>query len=278
VDAPRSEHHEHRPSPAVARWVERAVGYRLDGFAPGVHVGMPSGAVTLVVSLEEPLRAARAGHPDPGSFGSVLAGLTTAPTSVHHGGHQHGVQLALRPHAARQLFGCPAGELAQALFELVDVVGSSGTRLRDRLHASASWAERFAVVEETLLGLAGAAGRGARRDGPAPEVSEAWRVIGASGGAVPVRDVATRVGWSMRRLQREFGAEFGLSPKAAARLRRFERSVPLVASGRAGLSDVALRCGWSDHAHMDRDWRDLAGTAPSRWRAEDALARPVPRD
>jgi AraC-like DNA-binding protein len=276
VDAPRSEHHEYRPSPAVAPWVERGVGYRLDGFAPGIHVGMPSGAVTLVVALDEPLRVSNSLGAR--SFGSVLAGLATAPTSIHHDGHQHGLQLALRPHAVRQLFGCRAGELAQTSFELADVVGPRGARLRERLHEAASWVERFATVEETLLELARATRGGVRPDDPRPEVSEAWRVIGASGGAVPIRNVAMHVGWTMRRLQREFGGEYGLSPKAAARLRRFERSVPLVASGRAGLSDVALRCGWSDHAHMDRDWRDLAGTAPSRWRAEDALAGPVPRD
>jgi AraC-like DNA-binding protein len=76
----------------------------------------------------------------------------------------------------------------------------------------------------------------------------------------------------MRRLQERFGAEFGMTPKAAARVRRFERSVPLVAAGRPPPTEVALRCGWSDHAHMDRDWRVFAGTTPSRWRVVDVLA------
>ena len=48
--------------------------------------------------------------------------------------------------------------------------------------------------------------------------------------------------------------------------------MPLVSSGRMPLTDVALRCGWSDHAHMNRDWRALAGTSPTQWRADDALA------
>ena len=86
--------------------------------------------------------------------------------------------------------------------------------------------------------------------------------------------MALVVGWSMRRLQQQFRVELGVSPKAVARVRRFEASVPLVSSGRMPLTDVALRCGWSDHAHMNRDWRDLAGTSPTRWRADDALANP----
>jgi AraC-like DNA-binding protein len=165
----------------------------------------------------------------------------------------------------RALFGCRAAELAQSSYELTDVLGPAAARLREQLHETDSWTRRFELVEQLLVE--------SERDvrDAAPEVDEAWRLISVSAGDVPIRDVALRVGWSVRRLQEQFGAEFGLTPKQAARVRRFERSVPLVAAGRLSLTDVALRCGWSDHAHMDRDWRVLAGTAPTRWRADDVL-------
>ena len=248
--------------------MERAVGYRLTDYPAGVHVGMPSTTVTLVIPLEEPLTLSGAVIGGPRPFGSVVAGLATAPTWIHHDGFQHGVQLALRPGAARLLFGCPAGELAETSYELADVMGPCARVLRDRLHEIDSWEGRFVAIEEVLTALLGT-----RRASPAPEpeVLEAWRLIGVSGGAAPIRAVADRVGWSPRRLQSRFGAELGVTPKAAAMVRRFERSVPHVAAGRSSLADVALRCGWSDHAHMDRDWRALAGTAPSRWRSDDVL-------
>ncbi|MEW1952970.1 AraC family transcriptional regulator [Terrabacter sp. NPDC080008] len=265
---PRAEHHEHVPGPALSRWVERAVGYRISGFPAGVHVGMPSGSVTLVVPLDELLTVADAGRP-PTAYGSVLAGLAAAPTLIHHDGTQHGIQLALRPVAARALFGLPAAEISARSHELVDVAGRGAGPLRERLHATDSWAERFELVDAWLTGLLDAA---PRTGAPDPEVDEAWRLITASGGALPIREVATRVGWSMRRLQARFGGEFGVSPKTAAVVARFERSVPLVAAGRMSLADVATRCGWADHAHMDRDWRALAGTSPTRWRTDDVLA------
>jgi transcriptional regulator GlxA family with amidase domain len=147
-------------------------------------------------------------------------------------------------------------------------MGPAATRLRDRLHETDSWAMRFALVERALLEIE-RDGRAHR--GPAPEITEAWRLIRASGGAAPIREVASRVGWSMRRLQAQFAAEYGVTPKSLARVRRFERSLPLVAAGQLTLADVATGCGWCDHAHMDRDWRELAGTSPSRWRVEDVL-------
>lgn len=265
---PRAEHHEHVPGPALSRWVQRAVGYRLSGFPAGVHVGMPSATVTLVVPLDEPLTVADAGRP-PTAYGSVLAGLAAVPTLIHHDGTQHGVQLALRPEATRALFGMPTGEIAARSHDLVDVAGPAAGRLRERLHETDDWPGRFTLVEQWLTALLEAAPRAA---GPEPEVCEAWRLITRSAGALPIREVAARVGWSMRRLQARFGSEFGVSPKTAAVVARFERSVPLVAAGPTSLADVAVRCGWSDHAHMDRDWRSLAGTSPSRWRTEDVLA------
>lgn len=266
--APTAEHHEHVPSARVARWVDRAVGYRLAGFPPGVHIGMPSGTVTLVVPFDDPLTVADGGGL-PRPFGSVLAGLSTAPAHIHHDGNQAGVQLALRPEAVRVLFGCPAGELAEHSYELGDVLGPSAARLREQLHEVGSWAERFDLIEQALVDSAGAH---ERRRGAASETGEAWRVIRATGGTTAIRAVAAHVGWSMRRLQEQFRAEFGITPKEAARLRRFERSVALVAADRMPLTDIALHCGWSDHAHMDRDWRVFAGTSPSRWRIVDALA------
>ena len=260
-----AEHHEHTLSERLAPWVESAVGYRLAGFPSGVHVGMPSGSVTLVIPLDEPLTVAEPGRPTE-SYGSVLAGLSAAPSLIHHDGNQHGVQLALRPAGVRALFGCPAAELAPASHELADVMGTAAVRLRERLHETDTWEHRFALVEQAL--------RSPERDRsePRPEVAEAWRLIAVSGGTVRIRDVAREVGWSMRQLQGRFRAEYGLTPKVAARVRRFERSVGLVASARMPLSEVAHRCGWADQAHMDRDWSEFAGTSPTRWRSEDVLA------
>ncbi|MDN5796035.1 MAG: AraC family transcriptional regulator [Intrasporangium sp.] len=261
------EHVEHVPGPRLAPWVQSAVGYRLTGFPAGVHVGMPSGSLTLVIPLGQRLAVAD-GSAAPREYGAVLAGLSDAPSFIHHDGTQYGVQLALRPAAPRALLGVPASELAKRSYELADLVGVAAERLREQVDTAGSWQERFILVDRMLATLlAGAEGQPVA----SPEVSEAWRVIRRTGGAVPIRRVAAHVGWSMRRLQTRFHAEFGLAPKAAAVVTRFERSVPLVARGALSLSEIAVLCGWSDHAHMDRDWRALAGSAPTRWRNEDAL-------
>jgi AraC-like DNA-binding protein len=66
----------------------------------------------------------------------------------------------------------------------------------------------------------------------------------------------------------QHGVQLALCPGAAHDLRGACRR-----GGRpdVSLADVAARCGWADHAHMDRDWRDLAGASPTRGRTDDVL-------
>ncbi len=263
------EHYTHTFGPPLDRFVTLAVGYRYAGGPPGVHVGMPSGALTLVVPFDEPLRLSGAGLTAPTPFDGVLAGLATGPTLIHHDGHQHGLQLGLTPSGARAVFGMPAAELAESSVQLEDVVGRVARSLREELEGYATWAERFAAVERVARGLMSRHEWG--RDA-VPEVGQAWRLIRRGGGRTPVAGVASDVGWSTRHLEHRFRSEFGITPKAAVRITRFERSVDAARDPRRRLADVAAECGYADQAHLAREWRDLAGLPPSRWRVEDDLA------
>ena len=97
-------------------------------------------------------------------------------------------------------------------------------------------------------------------------------MIRCGGGRTQVAGVASDVGWSTRHLEQRFRGELGITPKAAVRITRFERSVDAARDPRRRLADVAADCGYADQAHLAREWRDLAGLPPSRWRAEDDLA------
>jgi AraC-like DNA-binding protein len=264
------EHVVHRVSPVLAPYVREVAGYRHEGSPPGVHVGMPSTSLTLVMAFGAPVvvsvgTAAATTH----AYPTVVAGLHTAPVHIHHDGGEHGLHIALTPWGCRALLGLPAGELAEQSVRLEEVLGPRATALHDELESSDDWQERFAAVERVLL-AALAAPR--RPSSVAPEVGQAWRRIVGTGGRARVDSVAREVGWSTRHLQSQFRGELGLTPKTVARLARFERSVVAARDVRRSLAGVAAECGYADQAHLAREWRELAGLPPSRWRAEDALA------
>lgn len=82
--------------------------------------------------------------------------------------------------------------------------------------------------------------------------------------------LAQEVGGSRRHLGERFRREFGLTPKVAGRVMRFESTRRLLGTpGRPGLADVAARCGYADQAHLTREWRELAGCTPSTWLTEE---------
>ena len=195
-------------------------GYRQEGVPPGRHRGLPSPYLTVIITLGDPLTVAR--HPDPadppGEYATLAGGLHTRPAIITHPGRQSGIQLALSPLGARALLGCPAGALAGIDVDGSEVLGDMARELHERLGEAGSWPARFALLDQILLDHADLDRQ------VTPDVAEAWRLLTRSGGTVRAGELARRVGWSPRYLQRRLQAETGLTPKAAARVTRFDRA------------------------------------------------------
>jgi AraC-like DNA-binding protein len=286
------------PGTALRSFVGWYSGYRQAGVAPTRHRGLPSPYLTLILTLDDPLTIIA--HPDPGQapgdFRLLLGGLHTAPALISHEGRQSGVQIALSPLGARAVLGIPAGEFAETDVAAEDVLGRDIVEAQERLRAAQDWPGRFAAVDEWLSARAA---KNAETAIPA-ELTEAWRLLLRSGGRLPIADLAEELGWSTRRLSGRFATEFGLTPKAAARVIRFDRarrrladrarrgpvdvwpdnpwpntdarrgsSVGLGSSPGLGLAGLAVNTGYYDQAHMDREFNALAGCPPVAWLAEE---------
>jgi AraC-like DNA-binding protein len=254
-----------RPAPPLRPYVGRYSGYWLDGFGPGTHQGLPSGSLTMVLTLGPPVDLAV--HPDPSvppaSYDALVGGLHAAPVTIAYEHSQRGVQVDLTPFGARALFGLPAGELGSTVVGLDTLLGRRADEWLDRLRSASTWAARFAVLDDVLLG--------ALVGGPPPpvEVVRAWDCLVASGGGIEVAALASEVGWSRRHLTQRFQQELGLAPKVAGRVLRFDRARRLLGrESRPGFADVAATCGYYDQAHLTREFRELAGMSPTAWLAE----------
>jgi AraC-like DNA-binding protein len=258
-----------------------AVGYETVGQEPRDHRGLPSPFLTFIVTLDTPVVIDEEGGER--GLDVVVAGLTTEVERVKMPSRQTGLQAAVHPLAARRLFGLPAAELARMSLEGEDVLGRAAPRLRERLAEAAGWDERFAIFGEEM-GLATADGDRPHGDGgpaatlvsasgPRAEVVEAWRLLTATRGRIRIGELAERVYLSRRRLSTLFAAEFGLTPKEAARTMRFTQAVARIGEGVRGgalnLAGVAAECGFADQPHLDREFREFAGTSPSGWVAEE---------
>ncbi|MET9542118.1 AraC family transcriptional regulator [Streptomyces sp. NPDC006553] len=194
---------------------------------------------------------------------AVVSGLHTRARVLGHQGDLHGVELTLAPWAAYRLFGSPLGELADILTDPADVLGRRARDLTAALEAAPGWAERFTVLDETLLRWAAEV---APSREPSPAVLDAWQLLTRTSGTVPVRELAARSGWSLRHLENRFREQIGLTPKRLARILRLNHAIrQLAAGGRA--ADVAAGCGFYDQSHLSREFTALTGMPPGRFLA-----------
>ncbi|MET7284145.1 helix-turn-helix domain-containing protein [Kribbella sp. NPDC005582] len=258
--------HVHRAvHPALRPFVGDLSGYAYDGEPPALHRGLPSQYLTLVITMDEPIGIAWPGE-SPGKYDAGVGGLHSR--AVHVGGSpsRSGVQLALTPAGSRALFGLPPGELAWQVVELDEFLGPSAHRLVEQLREAPSWESRFDQVERALLRRWAAP----PANGVRAEVDWAWRRLRETRGAVAVQELAAEVGWSRRHLTDRFTTEFGLAPKVAARVLRFEQAVARLRR-RPGLrlADLAAELGYADQAHLTREWQAIAGCSPRQWIAEE---------
>jgi AraC-like DNA-binding protein len=171
------------------------------------------------------------------------------------------IELRLTPVGVHRLVGRPMHELANRSVELEDLV--PGARpVTAQLREAQTWEERFDLVDEFLLR------RLADSPRPSPEVEWSWHQLRRTNGRMPIGGLATELGWSHRRLIARFREQIGLAPKAVARVMRFDRAVrALRSSATSGLAEIAYECGYFDQAHLNRDFRELAGTTPTAFAA-----------
>ena len=248
---------EHRPSEPVRSLLTRNYVSFTQAAGDGVRfLATPTPTVTVIVNTG----AAFGGLPV-----AFVAGLSDAADVVDQTGAIECLDLKLTPLGAYTLLGAPMSELTNQVTDLADVLGADAARLSERLANTADPATRFAVLDAFLSARADAGPE------PAREVAWAWRRLVTTHGAVPVSELAQEVGWSRRHLVTRFHQQVGLSPKTVARVIRFSHLLRRVeAAGPGGWSRIAAECGYYDQAHMNRDFREFAGTTPT-----DYLARRV---
>jgi AraC-like DNA-binding protein len=184
----------------------------------------------------------------------------------------------LHPGAALPLLGVPAEALAERHTALDDLWGAEVNRIRERLLALQSPSERLELFEAVL------ARRLPRLRAIHPVVAHALQRFGSP--SADIRTVVQESGYSHRRFITLFREAVGLAPKRYCRILRFQHvlhqleampspempgaempgaEMPGAEMPRPGWSQLALAAGFSDQAHLVREFREFAGVTPTQF-------------
>jgi len=185
------------------------------------------------------------------------SGLHQTPieTEAPHGNALLGV--AFHAAGARPILGADAGELADRITPLTDLLGDFSARLRGALLELDDPLQRFALIEGWLLA------RLDRRRTPHRLVQWALTRMAESEGQVAVEVLARDAGVSRKHLGDLFRRDVGHNPKSLMRLLRFQSALKLL-SNRHDVPwvELAALCGYYDQSHLTRDFQAFSGFAP----------------
>lgn len=186
---------------------------------------------------------------------SFVAGPRAEPVMVDQPGSYRGIEVALSMAAAAAFIGMPLGDLGGSITALDDVLGDQARKLHDRLGQTKDWGDAFDVLDDCL-----------RSCDPSlidARLQWAWGTIEHSAGQMRVDAIAEEIGWSRRHFASRFERTFGVTPKVAARLFRFEGAARMLRAGTRP-ADAATVCGYFDQAHMHRDFALFDGRTPGQ--------------
>lgn len=201
----------------------------------------------------------------------ALAGPMPFPVTVEIDGPVRGMDVRFRPVGPLALLGVTcygAGPDGLPPFEQV-VRADLAPRVRAWMRTllaplppGASAADAFAWRAERIVTFL------LECLGDVPEEVEflrrATEVIELTEGRIGVTELADALGVSPATLRRRFAC-LGISAKRFSSVTRFRAALAcLDATPHARLTDVALRFGYADQAHFNRDHRRFAGASPTR--------------
>jgi AraC-like DNA-binding protein len=248
------------PAPTLRPFIAQYAGFRVSGLPSGVHFGLPSRDVDLIISLGQPIKVLQMPNAiqAPATLTAFVSGLHDAPAILRQDGSAFGLHVFIRPLGIQAILSTASDQISSLVLNLCDIWGNRAEGLIEALLGVHTWHERFDILDQAFASRLSPFR-------PQPEVSWAWERLAKSHGSVPVQQLADEIGYSRRYFSERFRSTIGVSPKQAARIFRFERACRLIADKRLGLAHVATGCGYYDQAHMAREWYALAGCSPKAW-------------
>jgi AraC-like DNA-binding protein len=259
---------ERRPRAPLHRFVECFWFVSGDGRGAATQTIVPDGCPELIVHSGEPFRRGHGERAErqPTAF---LVGALTEALRVQPSARISTMGIRFRPSGLRAFLRAPQDELTDRTTPIDALWGAPVCELEARLHEAPGDGQRASIAEEFLLA------RMAAGPGPDLRVEAAVGHLLAERGQTRLAALAATAGLSERQLERRFRSAVGLGPKALARLVRFQQVYRRLGEEvRSDWAGIALDCGYFDQAHLLRDFRELAGSPPSRLLgSEGELAR-----
>lgn len=237
-----------RPSAGLARHVSQ-YWLSLNNTSP-VYAALPDGCVDLVLEVTA------------SNYRSWIYGSTTRPTAIPCTAGTHYLGVRFHPGQSRHFICAAAQEITDGREDLRALMRFPSERVAARIATEALFDELEEILIEALC----------RAPPVESYIDGVVQHVEACHGDTKIDDVAARFGKSRRQMERAFLQTVGVPLKFFCMIARLRRAADLIVHpASCSLTAVAHEAGYSDQAHMTRDFTRLAGVSPGQLRADDAF-------
>jgi AraC-like DNA-binding protein len=186
----------------------------------------------------------------------TVVGLMTTPLQCDLEAGRSFFGVRFRPGMAAA-FMREAALLKDKVEPLETIWGGAARSISERLAESSSTQEMAHAMEAIL------------RPVEAPDLAQLalWRLSASS---VPLGQLTSDAGLSLRHFRRACVERAGVSPKHLRRILRFRKAVEKIRSAAANgaqpsWAQLAIACGYYDQAHFIKEFQEFAGSTPGRF-------------
>lgn len=228
--------------------------------APGLNRYPADGGAKLVMNLGDPFLAGGSPENLKDFSGGRLLGPLSHRMASRPGQRTAFLAVRFRPGQVMRFFKVPDRDLADDSVGIETLWGASGRRFTDRITHMRCIREMFTHMEEKLLmQLEG-------KQEPDHRMGAAIDLITRSNGNIRIKTLAAEVQLSVRQLERRFLYSAGIHPKRLCRISRFKGLLAGI-EGKAGNNWAAraLESGYSDQAHLIREFNYFTGRTPENY-------------
>ncbi|MGP3912579.1 AraC family transcriptional regulator [Nonomuraea sp. 10N515B] len=187
-----------------------------------------------------------------------VAGVIKGGFSYTMRGSGRALGTRFRPGGFRPFLGGPVSELTGRFTEIGEMYGAAGATLVEQVVAEPDARAAIAHVETFLLSL------GPEQDPLTDEVAALVAMAENDVSMTRVDELAARSGRSVRSLQRLFREYVGIGPKWVIRRFRLHEAAERVYQG-LDLATLAAELGYTDQAHLTRDFTAAVGMPPAAY-------------
>jgi len=172
------------------------------------------------------------------------------------------------PSGWSQLFNIPVRETTDNFDDAAGLHGNAIREVWNRMGEETTFERRIAILENFLMSQL-------PRVRMAGKIDIAVRYLFARHGAVRIPKLGRQEALSLRQFERLFRSEVGMSPKAFARIARFQAALDAkLANPTRTWLNIAHSFGYYDQMHMVHDFEQFGRNTPSQLLVEMGDVRP----